>query len=134
MSTPLKLKVLYGAWERSVDGQWTFHRRPSDLGYNVLVSPTVAFDSFEKLIRERYNLNSGTPMVMAYHQPDVFLGVNGTRTPPVIVSSSATVQEMLDIRAWFDEVKLCLTTGAEAVAHFQFLMNTPFSMPGNRIL
>lgn len=128
MSTPLRIRLFHGAWTRNVEGHWIFQRKPSDLGYTVLVKPTQTLGELEIIVRDRYRLNDDTSLSMAYHPPQWMLGAEGTRSPPTTLTSTDDVAEMMGIRSSFPELKLCVTSGAEQVAHYQFLMNTPFSI------
>lgn len=67
MSTPLRVSLYHGAWQRNDDGYWIFQRKPSDLRYTVLVEPTKSFEDLETIIRDRYKLKPETPLPMAYH-------------------------------------------------------------------
>ncbi|CAN7073747.1 unnamed protein product [Brassica oleracea var. botrytis] len=102
MATPLRVSLYHGAWQRNDDGYWIFQRKPSDLGYMVLVKPTENFEDLEIIIRDRYKLKPETPLAMAYHPPEWMLEPDGTRRPPITVN----------------------------VAHFQFLNKTTFTVGG----
>ncbi|WZZ16046.1 hypothetical protein YC2023_109135 [Brassica napus] len=130
MSTPLRVRLFHGAWTRNDDGHWTFQRKPTDLGYTVLVKPTETLADLETIIRDRYKLPLDTPLSMAYHPPEWLLEPEGTRTPPTTLTTNEAVQEMMELRTWFTELKLCVTSGAEEVANYQFLTNTTFSIGG----
>ena len=130
MSTPLRVRLFHGAWTRNDDGHWTFQRKPTDLGYTVLVKPTETLADLETIIRDRYKLPLETPLSMAYHPPEWLLEPEGTRTPPTTLTTNEAVQEMMELRTWFTELKLCVTSGAEEVANYQFLTNTTFSIGG----
>lgn len=130
MSTPLRVRLYHGAWRRLEDGHWTFQRKPSDLGYTVLVKPTETLEDLETIIRDRYKLNADTPLSMAYHPPEWLLEPEGTRTPPTTLTSTGDVEEMMGLRTWYAELTLCVTSGAEDVAHYQFLTNTTYSIGG----
>lgn len=130
MSTPLRVRLFYGAWRRNEDGHWTFQRKPSDLGYTVLVKPTETLEDLEIIIRDHYRLPRDTPLSMAYHPPEWLLEPEGTRRPPTTLTTTEAVQEMMELRTWFTELKLCVTSGAEEVANYQFLTNTTFSIGG----
>lgn len=118
MSTPLRIRLFHGAWTRNVEGHWIFQRKPSDLGYTVLVKPTQTLGELEIIVRDRYRLNDDTPLSMAYHPPQWMLGAEGTRSPPTTLTSTDDVAEMMGIRSSFPELKLCVTSGAEQVAHY----------------
>ncbi|KAL0846363.1 hypothetical protein Bca101_019609 [Brassica carinata] len=128
MATPLRLTLYHGAWGRQDDGHWTFHRKPSDLGYTILVKPTETAEDLETLIRDHYKLKPETPMVMSYHPPDSMLEPNGTRRPPITLMTTSQVETMMHIRSWFAELKLCVSSSSEDVAHYQFLTETTFSV------
>ncbi|KAH0926488.1 hypothetical protein HID58_018744 [Brassica napus] len=130
MTTPLRVSLYHGAWRRDDDEHWSFHRKPSDLGYTVLVKPTEMVEDLECMIRERYKLKPETPMVMAYHPPDWMLEPVGTRTPPITLTTTSQVATMMSIRSWWSELKLCVSSGAENVVHYQFLTKTTFSIRG----
>lgn len=130
MSTSLRPRLFHGAWNRNEDGHWIFQRKPSDLRYTVLVKPDETFEDLETIIRDRYRLTAATPLSLAYHPPEWFLEPEGTRTPPTTLTTNEAVQEMMELRTWFTELKLCVTSGAEEVANYQFLTNTTFSIGG----
>ncbi|WZZ35933.1 hypothetical protein YC2023_019334 [Brassica napus] len=58
------------------------------------------------------------------HEPD------GTRRPPITVSTTSEVEAMMHLRSWFTDLKLCISSGYEDVAHFQFLNKTTFTVGG----
>ncbi|KAH0917889.1 hypothetical protein HID58_025549 [Brassica napus] len=130
MTTPQRVCLFHGAWRRNEDGHWNFQRKPSDLGYTVMVKPTETVEGLPQLVRERYNLQPETPLVMAYHPPDWLLEPLGTRTPPIYLTTTSQVETMMHIRSWFSELTLCVSSGPEDVAHFQFLSNTTFTIGG----
>ncbi|KAL0759977.1 hypothetical protein Bca101_076127 [Brassica carinata] len=74
MSTPLRVSLYHGAWQPNDDGYWIFQRKPSDLGYTVLVKPNETFGDLETIIRYRYKLKPETPLAMAYHPPNEDVG------------------------------------------------------------
>ncbi|KAL0742559.1 hypothetical protein Bca4012_084072 [Brassica carinata] len=130
MSSPLPVRLFHGAWKRGEDGHWTFHRRPSDLGYTVLVKRNEKMEDLESIIRAHYNLNAEIPLALAYHPPMWLLEPEGTRRPPTTITSTETVEAMMGIRSWFAELFLCVSSGAEDVAYYQFLCETTFSIGG----
>lgn len=130
MSTSLCVKLYHGVWIRGEDGHWTFQRKPSDMDYSVLVKPDETLEDLQTLIRGRYRLNPEKPLSMAYHPPEWLLEPEGTRTPPTALTSSEDVAEMMSLRTWFSDLKLCVTSGAEEVAYYQFLNNTTFKIHG----
>ncbi|KAL0722705.1 hypothetical protein Bca4012_037304 [Brassica carinata] len=130
MSTPLRACLYYGAWQRNDDGYWIFERKPSDLGYTVLIKPMESFEDLETIIRDRYKLKPETPLAMAYQPPQWMLAPDGTRRPPITVSTTSEVEAMMHLRSWFTDLKLCISSGYEDVAHFQFLNKTTFTVGG----
>lgn len=130
MSTPLRVRLYHGVWKLNEDCHWVFQRKPSDLGYTVLVRPTQTLNELEFIVRDRYRLNSDKPLSMAYHPPPWLLEPEGTRTPPTTLTTTEDVAEMMGIRSWYAELILCVTSGAEEVAHFQSLLNTTFTVAG----
>ncbi|CAN6907121.1 hypothetical protein Bca4012_076491 [Brassica carinata] len=130
MSTPLRVSLYHGAWQRNDKGYWIFQRKPSDLGYTVLVKPKESFEELETIIRDRYKLKPETPLAMAYHPPEWMLEPDGTRRLPITVSTTSEVEAMIHLRSWFTDLKLCISSGYEDVAHFQFLNKTTFTVGG----
>ncbi|WZZ72118.1 hypothetical protein YC2023_083488 [Brassica napus] len=113
MSTPLRVSLYHGAWQPNDDGYWIFQRKPSDLGYTVLVKPNETFEDLETIIRYQWML-----------EPDE------TRRPPISVSTTSEVEAMMHLRSWFADLKLCISSGYEDVGHFQFLNKTMFTVGG----
>ena len=130
MSTALRVRLAHGAWDRNDDGHWTFQRKPTALGYTVLIKPTETLEDLETIIRDRLKLNPDTPLVMAYHPPEWLLEPEGTRTPPTTLTSTAAVEEMMSLRSWFLELTLCVSSGAEDVGYYQFLCETTLTIGG----
>ncbi|KAL0862894.1 hypothetical protein Bca101_042012 [Brassica carinata] len=115
MSSPLPVRLFHGAWKRGEDGHWTFHRKPSDLGYTVLVKRNEKIEDLESIIRARYNLNAEIPLALAYHPPMWLLEPEGTRRPPTTITSTETVEAMMGIRSWFAELVLCASSELKMV-------------------
>ena len=92
MSTPLRVSLYHGAWQRNDEGYWIFQRKPSDLGYTVLVKPNESFKDLETIIRDRYKLKPETPLTMAYHPPEWMLEPDETRRPLITVSTTSEVE------------------------------------------
>ncbi|CDY19598.1 BnaA05g20060D [Brassica napus] len=130
MSTALPVRLFHGAWRRNDDGYWIFQRKPSDLGYTVLINPTETFESLQSIIRDHYNFQPDTPFTLAYHPPEWLLEPEGTRTPPTPITKTSEVEAMMSLRSWYAELTLCVSSGPEDVAHYQFLSNTTFSVGG----
>ena len=55
---------------------------------------------------------------------------DGTRRPPITVSTTSEVEAMMHLRLWFTDLKLCISSGHEDVSHFQFLNKTTFTVGG----
>ncbi|CAG7870258.1 unnamed protein product [Brassica rapa] len=55
---------------------------------------------------------------------------DGTRRPPITVSTTSEVEAMMHLRSWFTYLKLCISSGYKDVAHFQFLNKTTFTVGG----
>ncbi|KAH0909150.1 LOW QUALITY PROTEIN: hypothetical protein HID58_032471 [Brassica napus] len=53
MSTALRVRLAHGAWDRNDDGHWTFQRKPTALGYTVLIKPTETLEDLETIIRDQ---------------------------------------------------------------------------------
>ncbi|KAL0873372.1 hypothetical protein Bca101_023077 [Brassica carinata] len=128
MSTRLRVNLFHGVWLRNDDGYWIFQRKPSDLGYSVLIEPREMIEDLETNIRDLYGLKPETPLTMAYHPPEWMLEPDGTRRPPIRVSTSSEVAAMMHLRSWFTDLKLCISSGYEDVAHFHFLNKTTFTV------
>ncbi|CAN6801686.1 unnamed protein product [Brassica oleracea var. botrytis] len=67
---------------------------------------------------------------MTYHPPEWMLEPDGTRRPPITVSTTSEVEAMMHLRSWFTDLKICISSGYEDVGHFQFLNNTKFTVGG----
>ena len=96
----------------------------------MLVKPNESFEDLETIIRDRYKLKSETPLAMTYHPPEWMLEPDGTRRPPITVSTTSEVEAMMHLRSWFTDLKLCISSGYEDVGHFQFLNNTTLTVGG----
>ncbi|KAJ4876225.1 Uncharacterized protein Rs2_41243 [Raphanus sativus] len=128
MGTTLRVSLYHGAWNRNDDGFWNFQRKPSDLGYSVLIKPTETFENVQTIIRARYQIGNETSLAMAYHPPEWMLEPDGTRRPLLTVSSNSEVEAMMHLRSWFTDLKLCISSGYKDVANFHFLMKTTFTV------
>ncbi|WZZ70978.1 hypothetical protein YC2023_082348 [Brassica napus] len=58
------------------------------------------------------------------------LELDGTRRPPITVSTTSEVEAMMHLRSGFTDLKLCISSGYEDVGHFQFLNKTTFTVGG----
>ncbi|CAN6998028.1 unnamed protein product [Brassica rapa subsp. trilocularis] len=135
MSTSLRPRLFHGAWNWNEDGNWIFQRKPSDLGYTVLVKPDETFEDLETIIRDRYRLTAATPLSLAYHPPEWLLEPEGTRTPPTTLTSTSDVEEMMGLRSWYAELtcvfplvwKMLPITSSLPIRHFPFVGQHLFS-------
>nr|VDC95563.1 unnamed protein product [Brassica rapa] len=67
---------------------------------------------------------------IVYHPPEWLLEPEGTRTPPTPITTTSEVEAMMSLRSWYAALTLCVSSGPEDVAHYQFLSNTTFSVGG----
>ncbi|KAL0877607.1 hypothetical protein Bca101_027313 [Brassica carinata] len=130
MASPLRVQLYHGSWQRNEDGHWSFQRKSSDLGYIILIKPIETFEDLEKLVHDCYNMNPEKPLVMFYQLPAFMLEPEGTHRPPITIMTTAEVEAMMRVKAWFYELKPCVTSGPEDVANHQFLNITTFSIGG----
>ncbi|CAN6906453.1 unnamed protein product [Brassica oleracea] len=86
------------------------------------------FDSLERIIRSLYNLSIGTPILMTYRLPEWMLIPDGNKTPPITILQTPDVQVMMAVRAWFADLTLCVTIGAEDVSRYQFFCRADFNI------
>ncbi|KAL0759195.1 hypothetical protein Bca101_075345 [Brassica carinata] len=86
------------------------------------------FDSLERIVRSLYNLAIGTPISMTYRLPEWMLIPDGNKTPPITILQTPDVQVMMAVRAWFADLTLCVTIGAEDVSRYQFFCRADFNI------
>ncbi|KAG2255369.1 hypothetical protein Bca52824_074663 [Brassica carinata] len=65
---------------------------------------------------------------MTYRLPEWMLIPDGNKTPPITILQTPDVQVMMAVRAWFADLALCVTIGAEDVAHYQFFCRADFNI------
>ncbi|CAN6872926.1 unnamed protein product [Brassica oleracea] len=53
---------------------------------------------------------------------------DGNKTPPITILQTPDVQVMMAVRAWFADLALFVTIGAEDVAHYQFFCRADFNI------
>ncbi|CAN6859065.1 unnamed protein product [Brassica oleracea] len=86
------------------------------------------FDSLEQIVRSLYNLAIETPISMTYRLPEWMLIPDGNKNPPITILETPDIQVMMVVRAWFADLTLCITIGAEDVARYQFFCRANFSI------
>ncbi|CAF1963223.1 unnamed protein product [Brassica napus] len=122
------LRVIHGAWNLHQNGEWSFERKINDLGFPAIVRTSETFDSLERIVRSLYNLAIETPSSMTYRLPEWMLIPDGNNTPPITILETPDVQVMIALRAWFADLTLCVTIGAEDVARYQFFCRSDFNI------
>ncbi|KAL0827500.1 hypothetical protein Bca101_051178 [Brassica carinata] len=65
---------------------------------------------------------------MTYRLPEWMLIPDGNNTPPITILETPDVQVMMAVRAWFADLTLCITIGAEDVASYQFFCRSDFNI------
>lgn len=53
---------------------------------------------------------------------------DGNKTPPITILETPDIQFMMAVRAWFADLTLCVTIGAEDVACYQFFCQADFNI------
>ncbi|KAL0655905.1 hypothetical protein Bca4012_076489 [Brassica carinata] len=128
MNSRQVLRVIHGAWNLHQNGEWSFERKTNDLGFPAIVRTSETFDSLERIVRSLYNLAIETPISMTYRLPEWMLIPDGNNTPPITILETPDVQVMIALRAWFADLTLCVTIGAEDVARYQFFCRSDFNI------
>ncbi|CAF1963276.1 unnamed protein product [Brassica napus] len=128
MNSRQVLRVIHGAWNLHQNGEWSFERKTNDLGFPAIVRTSETFDSLERMVRSLYNLAIETPISMTYRLPEWMLIPDGNNTPPNTILETPDVQVMMAVRAWFADLTLCVTIGAEDVARSQFFCRADFNI------
>ncbi|CAN7054499.1 unnamed protein product [Brassica oleracea var. botrytis] len=100
MNSRQVLRVIHGAWNLHQNGEWSFERKTNDLGFPAIVRTL----------------------------PEWMLIPDGNKTPPITILQTPDVQVMMAVRAWFADLALCVTIGAEDVAHYQFFCRADFNI------
>ncbi|CAN7049063.1 unnamed protein product [Brassica oleracea var. botrytis] len=127
MNSRQVLRVIHGAWNLH-QREWSFERKTNDLGFPAIVRTSETFDSLERIVRSLYNLAIETPILMTYRLPEWMLILDGNNTPPNTILETPDVQVMMAVRAWFADLTLCVTIGAEDVARSQFFCRADFNI------
>ncbi|CAN6801962.1 unnamed protein product [Brassica oleracea] len=127
MNSRQVLRVIHGAWNLHQNGEWSFERKTNNLGFPAIVRMSENFDSLERIVRSLYNLAIETPISMTYRLPEWMLIPDGNKTPPITILETPDVQVMMAVRAWFTDLTLCVTIGAEDVARYQFFCRADFN-------
>ncbi|KAJ4876226.1 Uncharacterized protein Rs2_41244 [Raphanus sativus] len=65
---------------------------------------------------------------MTYRLPEWMLVPDGNKTPPITIQETPDVEVMMAVRAWFADLTLSVTIGAEDVARYQFFCRTDFNI------
>ncbi|WZZ70980.1 hypothetical protein YC2023_082350 [Brassica napus] len=128
MNSRQVLRDIHGAWNLHQNGEWSFERKTNDLGFPAIVRMSENFDSLERIIRSLYNLSIGTPILMTYRLPEWMLIPDGNKTPPITILQTPDVQVMMAVRAWFADLTLSVTIGAEDVSRYQFFCRADFNI------
>ncbi|CAN7049055.1 unnamed protein product [Brassica oleracea var. botrytis] len=128
MNSRQVLRVIHGAWNLHQNGEWSFERKTNDLGFPAIVRTSETFNSLERIVRSLYNLAIETPISMTYRLPEWMLIPDDNNTPPITILETPDVQVMIALRAWFADLTLCVTIGAEDVARYQFFCRSDFNI------
>lgn len=128
MNSRQVLRVIQGAWYLHQNGEWSFERKPNDLGFPAIVRTSENFESLDRIVRSLYNLPLETPIGMTYRLPEWMLVPDGNKTPPITIQETPDVEVMMAVRAWFADLTLFVTIGAEDVARYQFFCRTDFNI------
>uniref|UniRef100_M4F1N8 Uncharacterized protein n=1 Tax=Brassica campestris TaxID=3711 RepID=M4F1N8_BRACM len=94
------LRVIHGTWNLHQNGEWSFERKTNDLGFPAIVRTL----------------------------PEWMLIPDGNKTPPITILETPDIQFMMAVRAWFADLTLCVTIGAEDVACYQFFCQADFNI------
>ncbi|CAN6856708.1 unnamed protein product [Brassica oleracea] len=100
MNSRQVLRVIHGDWNLHQNGEWSFERKTNDLGFPAIVRTL----------------------------PEWMLIPDGNNTPPITILETPDVQVMMAVRAWFADLTLCITIGAEDVTRYQFFCRADFNI------
>ncbi|CAN7110850.1 unnamed protein product [Brassica rapa subsp. narinosa] len=114
------VRLWRGEWLKEDDGAWNFNADPTDFGFGAMIRNNESYESLLDVVRMRYVVGQGTPVVLSYQFPAWILGPLGRRSLPINVTTTADIPVMLSVREWFTELVLVVTIGAESVARFHF--------------
>ncbi|CAH8392795.1 unnamed protein product [Eruca vesicaria subsp. sativa] len=120
-------RVLSGNWKRNRREHWHFLPAPGDNPWTMYVEEADYYQMVEGAIREVYGLGEATPVIITYGRPDWMLFSSGN-IPPLTLSTSHDLHDLLTGRPWVTEVTLLVTIGARSVAEYNFLRRSNFSI------
>lgn len=122
----LLIRVLHGVWSKSPIGEWRFDGDSSYMGLGVFVRENESFESLTSLVRERYALGHKTPIALTYQLPEWMMEIDGHKTPPHNIISSADVDKMMSARVWNPELTLYVTSDPQRAAMYQSICTSDF--------
>ncbi|RID77822.1 hypothetical protein BRARA_A00702 [Brassica rapa] len=114
------VRLWRGIWNKDNDGAWNFHPDPTDFGFGAMIRQDETYEYLLGIVRARYVLGEGTPIVLSYQFPSWILGPLGRRSVPISVTTTADIPVMMSVREWFTELILVVTIGPESVARFHY--------------
>ncbi|KAL0666698.1 hypothetical protein Bca4012_029402 [Brassica carinata] len=114
------VRLWRGEWLKEGDGTWNFNADPTDFGFGAMIRHNETYESLLNVVRMRYVVGQGTPVLLSYQFPAWILGTQGRQSLPISFTTTADIPVMLSVREWFTELVLVVTIGAESVARFHF--------------
>ncbi|CAH8370027.1 unnamed protein product [Eruca vesicaria subsp. sativa] len=114
------VRVVQGLWEKTATGEWWFSENPITENDIVVINHGDPFEGVVEMIRIRLELGVLTPVALTYRVHDMIL------LPPNNVATDADVETMLTATKFMTTPVLCVTSGPELVAKYQFLCRSPF--------
>ncbi|CAN6832622.1 unnamed protein product [Brassica oleracea] len=114
------VRLWRGEWLKEGDGAWNFNADPTDFGFGAMIRHNETYESLLNVVRMRYVVGQGTPVLLSYQFPAWILGTQGRQSLPISFTTTADIPVMLSVREWFTELVLVVTIGAESVARFHF--------------
>ncbi|KAG2298308.1 hypothetical protein Bca52824_034780 [Brassica carinata] len=79
-------------------------------------------------VRGVFYITPMTPLILTYQLPPWVVAPDGDVIPPQNIFSNADIEMMMNMHEWNTEPKLCIIYGAEAVARYQFICRSPFTI------
>lgn len=122
------VRLWRGEWKKNGEGEWDFLTDPKDYGYRLLVGKSASYEAVDQIVRRRYSLSPHTPLVISYRLPSWMLVPLGNKMQPTTISNTAQLSKLLNVRTWLEDLALLVTMGAKAVAEYQFLCRTNFTI------